>query len=271
MQMNPATHFTGELGFSHELEEGVGRGRGWNIPELCVPGTDFPHIAVMLTLSDIVTGILAGIATAPQVAVTVDFRVRILRAPPLGRYEMDGRILRTGRTLTVGETIFVVPGEDTAFAVAVGSFIASPRPVDVRPEGFGAGAVRRGEPTLAVPFTERVGLRMLEPGIGEAYLRGDLTNSTGTIQGGVLALLGEMAAQTLVSAETGRTFVVDDLDIRYLRAARVGPARSTTQLLQLDDDRATVAVEIHDQGSGDRHVAQVIAQCRALNDGISRA
>jgi acyl-coenzyme A thioesterase PaaI-like protein len=265
MQMDSATHFTGELGFSHELEEGVGRGWGWNVPELCVPGTDFPHISVMLTLSDIVTGILAGVATAPQVSVTVDFRVRILHAPPPGPYEMDGSILRSGRTLTVGETTFVTPDDPKPFAVSIGTFVASPRPVDVRPEAFEGGPVRRGAPTLTVPFGERAGLRMFEAGLGEVYLRPDLTNATSTIQGGVLALLGEMAAQTLATAEGGKTYVVDDLDVRYLRAARVGPARSSARLLALDDDRATVAVAIRDTGMEDRHVTHVIAQCRALD------
>src|SRR5262245_5989550 len=89
LRMDPDSHFTRELGFSHELDEGIGRGWGWNVPELCVIGTEFPHISVMLTLSDIVTGILAGVASAPQVCVTVDFRVRVLQAPPLGVYEMD--------------------------------------------------------------------------------------------------------------------------------------------------------------------------------------
>ncbi len=264
--MDPATHFTGELGFDHEVDEGLGRGWGWNVAELCVPGTEFPHVAVMLTLSDIVTGILASVTTAPHVSVTADFRVRILRAPPLGRYEMDGRILRSGRTLTVGETVFVVPGADAPFAVAVGTFIASPRPHDVRPEGFDAPQARRNRPTLAVPFSERVALHMFEPGVGEVPLRTDLTNATGTIQGGVLALLGETAAQTLASAHAGRTFVVDDLDIRYLRAARVGPARSISRLLQIDDQRATIAVEIRDTGMEGRQVAHVVAQCRPLGE-----
>jgi uncharacterized protein (TIGR00369 family) len=266
MQMDPETHFSLELGFTHELlEEGLGRGRGSTFPELCVPGTEFPHAAVLLTFADSITGMLAGLATAPRVSVTIDFRVRILRQPPLGPFETTTRILRTGRTLTVGETVFVTPGQTGPFAIAVATFVVSPRPADVRPDDFGRSGMPRQRGLLSVPFAERVALRMLEPGVGEAYLREDLTNSTGTIQGGVLALLGETAAQTLASDHAGRTFVVDDLDIRYLRAARVGPARSSAQIVALDDDRATVAVEISDTGMDDRHVSYVIAECRALD------
>jgi uncharacterized protein (TIGR00369 family) len=262
MQMDPETHFTRELGFSHELDEGIGRGWGWNVPELCVPGTQFPHIAVLLTLSDIVTGILAGVATAPRICVTADFRVRVLRAPAPGRYEMDGRLLRSGRTLTVGETVFVEADDPSPFAMAVGTFVASPRPGDVRPEGFDVAPVHRERPTIATGFDERVAYVALEPGVGEVPLRPDLANATGSIQGGVVALLGEMAAHTLATTAADRTFVVDDLDVRYLRAARVGPARSSARLLQLDDERATVAVEIRDTGMDDRLVAHVTAQCR---------
>jgi uncharacterized protein (TIGR00369 family) len=190
--------------------------------------------------------------------------VRVLRAPALGAYEMDGRVLRTGRTLTVGETAFVAPGDPSPFAIAVGTFVASPRPVDVRPEGFDVRPVRRDRPTISMPFHERVAYTHLEPGVAEVPLRADLTNATGTIQGGVIALLGEMAAHTLASSVAGRTFVVEDLDVRYLRAARVGPARSEARLLQLDDERATVAVEIRDTGMDGRLVAFVTAQCRPL-------
>jgi uncharacterized protein (TIGR00369 family) len=266
MKLEPATHFTGELGFTHQLEEGVGRGWGWIIPELCVPGTDFPHISVMLTLSDIVVGILAGVATAPQVSVTVDFRVRILRQPPLGEYEMDGRILRTGRTLTVGEALFVVPGDDAPYGVAVGTFVASPRPGDVRPDGFPPIPARLDRPRLNMPFVDRAAIKVFEPGVAEASLRADLMNATGSIQGGILALLGEVAAYSLASEVSGMAFVVDDLEVRYLRAARVGPARSSARVLQFDDDRATVAVEIRDTGMDDRLVSYVTAQCRPAPD-----
>ncbi|HXY92151.1 MAG TPA: PaaI family thioesterase, partial [Acidimicrobiia bacterium] len=248
MRMDPETHFSLELGFTHAFEEDSGRGHGTIAPELCVPGTAFPHAAVLLTFADSATGMLAGLATAPQVAVTVDFRLRIVRQPPFGPFESETRILRTGRTLTVGETVFVTAGDPAPFAVALGTFVASPRPADEQPGHVEAARSRPQRPILSVPFTERVALEILEPGVGEVVLREDLTNSTGTIQGGVLAILGEMAAHTLASAGSDRTFVVDDLDIRYLRAARVGPARSGARLLSVDGDRATAEVEMRDTG-----------------------
>jgi uncharacterized protein (TIGR00369 family) len=138
--------------------------------------------------------------------------------------------------------------------------------VDVVPElpDPRLGAQRPERPTLAIPFIERVGIRVLEPGIAEVAMRPDLMNPTATFQGGITALLGETAAQTLASDRAGAMFVVDDLDVRYLRAARVGPARATATLHQLDDERAALTVEVRDAGMDDRLTSYITAGCRRL-------
>jgi len=65
MPVAPA-HFTSEMGFTHQIEEGLARGWGWHAPELSVPGTDFLYASVMLTFADIVLGLLSGFAAAPR-------------------------------------------------------------------------------------------------------------------------------------------------------------------------------------------------------------
>jgi uncharacterized protein (TIGR00369 family) len=261
-------HFTRSLGFRQEVEEGFARGRGWSVPELCVPGTEYPHISVLLTLSDMVTGMQANVSTAPRVAVTVDLRTRLLHAPPMGAYTVEGRVLRTGATLTVADATLTATGDDAPFAKTLGSFIASPRPDDVVPGMVDPSRHQQSpwpeRPTLTVPFTELVGLRVLEPGVTEVALRPDLSNATDTFQGGIVSFLGETAAQTLASDAAGATFVVDDIDVRYLRAARVGPARATATLYELDDEIAAATVEIRDTGMDNRLTAYVTAECRRL-------
>jgi uncharacterized protein (TIGR00369 family) len=264
--MDRRSHFIDDLGFRQVVDEGGGRGWGWIVPALCVPATDYPHVSVLFTVSDMVTGVLASAAAAPRVAVTVDLRTRILRGPPLGEYRAEGRILRTGASLTVSEATLRSAVDDVPFAGSVGTFMASPRPVDVVPElpDPRLGAQRPERPTLAIPFIERVGIRVLEPGIAEVAMRPDLMNPTATFQGGITALLGETAAQTLASDRAGAMFVVDDLDVRYLRAARVGPARATATLHQLDDERAALTVEVRDAGMDDRLTSYITAGCRRL-------
>src|SRR5262245_5153501 len=96
MRIDPATHYTAELGFSYEFDEGLGHGHGTSTPELCVPGTDFPHAAVLLAFADSINGVLAGMTTAPRVSVTVDFRVRIVRKHTIATEE-------AGRTFVVDD------------------------------------------------------------------------------------------------------------------------------------------------------------------------
>ena len=144
---------------------------------------------------------------------------------------MDGRLLKVGRMTTIGETTFSEPGAGAPFAISFGTFIGSPRPGDVRetkPALTTEPAVEG--PTLTQPYAERLGIRTPEPGVAEADHRPDLLNTSNSIQGGVLALIAELAAQSIATAEAGRTFVVDDLDIRYLarRAYRSGARRGAT-------------------------------------------
>ena len=192
----------------------------------------------MLTFADILLGLLSGFVCAPRISLTVDLRAQVIYAPPFGPIEIDGHLLKTGRTTTVGETTFSEPGADLPFAISFGTFIGSPRPVDVRDSDPARTDELPKMLSLTQPFTERLGIRIVEPGVADADHRPDLLNSSDSIQGGVLALIAEVAAQSLATAEGGRTFVVDDLDIRYLRAARVGPARAQARLLHLTDTRA---------------------------------
>ena len=230
-----------------------------------MPGTEFPHASVMLTFADIVLGILSGFASAPRISLTADLRAQIMYAPPFGPIEVEGRLLKTGRTTTVGETTFSVPGADVPFAISFGTFIGSPRPGDVRAVELTGYAEPRKALTLTQPFTDRLGIRIVEPGVADADHRPDLLNTSDSIQGGVLALIAEVAAQSLATAEAGRTFVVDDLDIRYLRSARVGPARAQARLLHLTDTRANVAIEIRDLGGDNRIVSYASALCAAIS------
>jgi uncharacterized protein (TIGR00369 family) len=254
-------HFTSDMGFTYQIEEGLARGWGWHAPELSVPGTEFPHASVLLTFADIVLGLLSGFAIAPRKSLTADLRAQIMCAPPFGPIEIEGRLLKTGRTTTVGETSFSAPGADLPFAVSFGTFIGSPRPGDVRVTEPAYSAELPKMLTLTQPFSERLGIRVVEPGVADADHRPDLLNTSDSIQGGVLALVAEMAAQSLATAEAGRTFVVDDLDIRYLRSAHVGPARAQARLLHLGDTRATVGIEIHDLGGDNRVVSYASALC----------
>ncbi len=77
-----------------------------------------------------------------------------------------------------------------------------------------------------------------------------VVQAAGSLQGGVVALLGEKAAESLA----GRPVI--DLDVRFLSAIRVGPGRATASWLGED----VIRVEIRDAGRNDRLAALTIAR-----------
>ena len=114
-------------------------------------------------------------------------------------------------------------------------------------------------------MVDRLGIRIIDTGVAEVDHRADVLNSSNSIQGGVLAFVAEVAAQSLATEYAGHTFVVDDLDVRYLRAARVGPARAEARVLQHSETGATVEVETRDRGADNRTLSYVIARCAGLD------
>jgi len=73
----------------------------------------------------------------------------------------------------------------------------------------------------------------------------DLRNPDGTLQGAMVALLAESAAEDLMATRFGSPFVVTGLDLRYLRKAQVGPVRTRSRLLGTGPD-APVQIELID-------------------------
>jgi acyl-coenzyme A thioesterase PaaI-like protein len=254
-------HFISTMGFEHSLDrDGTGHGTVTIGPYLTT-GPGWPSAAALLTFADILIGSSASRHAAPRISVTAELSVRVVGAlPDDGRLEMRSELVKTGRTMSVGETELVAAGSGRLVALAVGTFLASPRPQDVAPDGLGprfanawAAAAPAG-PTLA----EHVGLRVVEPGFCVLALRPDLFNATESLQGGLVALLGEIAAQSASSAAAGEPHVVDSLDVRYLAAARVGPFHARAHLLA----PALARVEIRDSGSEDRTVSLILARTR---------
>ena len=92
---------------------------------------------------------------------------------------------------------------------------------------------------------------MLDPVAGalEMPVTPAVRNTAGTLQGAMVALFAEAAAEELVSARFGVPAVVTDLDLRYLAQTGEGPVRSECTLLGEGPD-APVQVELSDRSSG---------------------
>ncbi len=246
------------MGFEYRMDGPVATGRVKVGPYL-QSAPRWPGVAALLTFADVLIGQLASAQTYPRISVTADLGVKVFSAlPGDGMYEMTAELLKTGRTMTVGETRFF-SSDRRLMATSVGTFLASPRPADEAPDGFPDSLTARvttepGASTLG----EQVGLELLAPGHARIVLRPDLFNATESLQGGLVALLGEVAARSAATARAGRPYVVGGLQVHYLAAARVGPFHTSAEV----EDRegaSRVRVEVRDSGRDDRLVSLILA------------
>lgn len=251
--------------FEPETDDRHARGALTVDPYLQAEGLPWPNVATLLTMADILIGRLASHHTAPRISVTSNLGVRLFDPPVGERIEFRARLVKIGRTMTVGVAELFSERSDQLIGTALGTFLASPRPVDEAPHGLPSEFQPRGDVPRARTLAEQVGLGLPEPGIAEiASLRSDLTNATESLQGGVTALLGEAAIYSAVHAAIGGRHVVDTLEVHYLAAARVGPFRATVEVLNHEVPRAYYRSEVRDLGQ-DRLAAIIEATTRTLD------
>jgi acyl-coenzyme A thioesterase PaaI-like protein len=103
-----------------------------------------------------------------------------------------------------------------------------------------------------VPLRERVGLRVVDAprGVVELDNHDYVRNSFGTINGGVLGIVFECAAESAVA-----DLVATDVQIHYLAQAKVGPARTEVDVLRRVADHAVCAIRAVDAGNDDHLLA----------------
>lgn len=241
------TSVPGRLGVTGRLEQGELVLELAPRPEVLHHGC--VRVSVLAFMVDAVAGV--SVDTEPDLwTLTSDMSVRMrpVRAPRLiTATNVVRRLGRRSVTCTVELT------SDQGLPVASGAigFVKIPRretdppkpsvPAETSGELFGGQAV------LSRPLREEAGIESVDPaaGVVEVKVGPELRNPAGTIQGAMVALLAEAAAEDLLSSRFGRPFVVVDLDLRYLAQAQVGPVATRCRLLG-EGPEAPVEVELHD-------------------------
>ena len=114
---------------------------------------------------------------------------------------------------------------------------------------------------LERPLAEEVGVEVLDGSDGrvQVALRPALRNPEGIMQGALVALLAEVAAETLAEHSHGAPQTVTALDVRYLSGAREGPIEAHARWVG-DAAEGMQRVTLRDRGNGDRITASVLAQ-----------
>lgn len=245
--------FTAELGMTVRADGDALAGTAQVVPELCIPEAGVLRPSVLLTWADILTGSLANEHTMPQVCMSVDLTVRIARPIPVGAEVRGvGRLLKVGRTITFGETVFTVTATDEPMAVALSTFVASPRPEDVSVSVLDVAdrlAGRVSEPPRE-PVSEILGTRVVAPGVVEVPRHPRVLNWADTVQGGAVAACAEEAVLALDGAACPT-----ELEVRFTGAVRRGPMRATARRLG-----PWIRVDVVDRGADDRLAAVATAR-----------
>ena len=242
------THVIDELGFEHWFDAGVSCGRAQVVPGMCVPGTPIVRIGVLAILADLAS----GQPESGPVTPTTDLSVHLVRVRSMEWVNLAATVLKAGSSLLFVETLLTADDEQEPFATSLATFMTrpvvrldQPEPVEVR---------------LDQPFGSRIGAEILRPGAVELALRDDILNVFhGTVQGGILATLGELAAESLWAE--GEPHLVTDLDIRFLNRVKVGPVRATARPVVSGRRGEVVDVKLFDAGNDMRPVAHVSTTC----------
>lgn len=193
------------------------------------------RLSVLTFLVDVSAGVTLD--TDPDAwTFTTDLSLRMVLGPAPGRVTATTSILRQGRRSAHGLVEVVDEHQRLLAAGAIGFAHVPRKPSDPpKPNVSPAQMAKRfgTRQRLSGPLREEAGIVPVEParGVVEIEVRPEVCNPAGTLQGAMVALVAESAAEDLVGTMTGRPVAVTELDIRYLAQANVGPVRTQCRML----------------------------------------
>ncbi len=262
-------HFIGDLGVDTEV---LAPGRAvtrMGVSPAVTAADGGVRAGVLATLVDVVGGVAAVRLVGPDWAATADLTIQIVQPLRGPMVEARGTVVRKGRTTLVVEAgVYDEPDGDpgtgrrepgpAAWATMTFAILPSRSPAasgdvpavladrfSVTGRGFDRPIVDALSISVTNPATGAVSMPVSE------YLH----NSVGAVQGGAMALVGEVAGgAALAAAGPGPEPVVRDLRLTYLTLGRVGPIVSRVSVLQAPDGPTggTALVELLDAGADHR-------------------
>jgi acyl-coenzyme A thioesterase PaaI-like protein len=243
----PGTSVPSRLGVTARFDDGA------LILELAPRPETLHHGVVRASVLAFVIDAVAGIPVDQDPlmwTLTSDMSVRMRPVPAPERIDATNTILRQGRRSSTC-LVELKSGQGAPIATgAIGFAKVTRQPTDPPKPVVAPGRAPlafRDPATLTRPLREEAGIEVIDAaeGVVQVEVTADLRNPAGTLQGAMVALLAEAAAEDFLATRFGSPVVVTDLDLRYLRKAQTGPIRTRTLLLGTGPD-APVQIELID-------------------------
>ncbi len=252
-------------------------GRAPVVPEICTDRGGV-QVGVVATLVDVLGGALAIRAVYPDWIATADLSIFTTRRASSGSVNASGAVIRAGRTTVVIEVdIIEEPGGSAQASTRIGSAIMTfsrlPRRRDTSrldDDSKAAVTFATGGSGLSRSYLDEVGIRILDDAAGavELNMSDYVRNSIRVLQGGVVALLTDVAGQHAGRVAMGEPVVTRDLTIHYLSQGKIGPFRTRAKVVRTTSNTALTRVEVIDRGANNRLLA-VGMNAAALDDTVT--
>ncbi len=265
----PAHHILRDLKLESERPE---RGRALSYTPLC-PAVLTPSGTARLGLigvtADASGALTALIEALPNRIATQDLTYTASGFARQGPLIASCRLLRAGqRLITVAATLADGCGRDDPdqaqpIGQAILSFSLIPnRPGNADLSHLQEPAMERRTMALATSgfgdtsLWDAIGLDVVDAaaGVVQVPMTDYVRNSFGTINGGVMIMAAEAAAELAAQEALGAPVAATSLNYRFLDQTRIGPARTQTTLMRHDDQGAVAIVRLIDT-QRDRHLA----------------
>lgn len=261
----PAKHLLRDLALDVE-HRGDGTSAAWLtvVPEL-LDDTGAVRAGVLATVVDMVGGGLSAQVAAPNWIATADLTLHVVGRATAGIVEANTRVLRAGRTTVVLEVDLHNAGAPVALATM--TFSVLPRRDDNPVITFASGTPERTSLVLpgsgfdtGVLDALDVRVRDAATGVVEVPVTDYSRNSLGALQGGVVAIAAEVAAERALREACGTPVTVKDMQLTYLALVR-GTLRTATEVIASSPAFGTALVDLVDVGAESRRTttARIVA------------
>ncbi|UCC59886.1 MAG: PaaI family thioesterase [Dehalococcoidia bacterium] len=258
----PQRHILRDLQISLEFpRKRRGRVSAPVVPAICTEHGGV-HVGIVATLVDVLGGGLVVRSIYPDWLATSNLSVYTRRPVTSGFVTARGSVLRTGRTTVVVEVdIFHETSDSAMLAESMGSatmtFSRLPRrktTMEIPNESPGKIVFGTEGSGLSRSFLDEIGLQVVDSvaGVLELEMSAYVRNSFHALQGGVVALLTDVAGQQAASVAAGKPMTTRDLTINYLAQGKIGPIRTKASVIRTTTDTALTRVEVIDTGANNR-------------------